>query len=128
MPGFTDVTKVIEADWWAEEEEAEIRRFAYGDRKFLTGKYVETCEELGIEPQEAGVRGELLETMNNLTILRAVVRWTGPDGEEVEVTMESVRALDERDGDFILAEIQAFNEAMGEDERETFRGAGGTGA
>ena len=64
----------------------------------------------------------------NLAILDlGIVRWTlkGPDGKIVPPTKKWIYALDERSGDFILGEINAFNPRRSAEAQENFRAESG---
>lgn len=145
MPKFTDVTQRIQAEWWADDEWVEIRKFGYVDRKYLAVVYVQLVDRLreeGILPprpesEEAYQKQleamptppELVAEFNAHTIRQGVRRWTDEHGVMQPVTLEAVRMLSDQDGDFILEAINALNPRRSEEELATFPdGSGDRGA
>jgi hypothetical protein len=143
MPGFRSETRVIQAPWWAEEEKAEIRTLAYVDRKYLAAVYAQEVARLrdeGVLPPKPESETEEQKQLRMMkvppqlyaeiqvhTIIRAVRWWTDAEGVRQPVTMEMARLLEDRDGDFILEEIQALSPRRSEEEWATFPGAAGDG-
>ena len=109
-----DEVKVIRASWWDDGEEVTIRRFSYGDRTRISTASNRMERERDADGQ---LTGKMLVTLDlealNLTmLLRGIASWTlkGPDGKALPVTREWIERLRNEDGEFILAEIEAFNE------------------
>ena len=141
MPGFNSETEVIQAPWWAEKEEAEIRTLAYVDRKYLAAVYAQEVARLrdeGVLPpkpkseeEEAKqlrmlkVPPELYAEIQAHTIIRGVRWWTDAEGVRQPVTMELARMLEDRDGDYILEKIEALSPRQSEEELATFPGDAG---
>ena len=141
MPGFSSETKVVQAEWWAEEEKVEIRTLAYMDRKYLAAVYAQAVERLrdeGVLPPKPDddteatrqlktmkVPPELYAEIQAHTILRGVRWWTDADGVRQPVTMEMAEMLEDRDGDFLMEEIQALSPKRTEEELATFPGEPG---
>jgi len=130
MPRFVNDTEhtTIQAEWWGGDEVCVIRRFNYGDRQYLAGQTV----QVGIRPgedEDDTIADVAIERMNLAILERGIVSWTGPDGQGLPVTAELIEALDERDAEFILEEINALNpwRRRTAEEQATFRGAGGGG-
>lgn len=133
MPKFVGKgeTKTIAAEWWAKEDDGtarewvEIRRFGYGDRQRL----VDAALKAGLVAAPGGgdelALSEVTLGALNLEILTlGIKRWTDDQGAIVPVTAEAIRALDEGDAEFILAEINTFNpqKARSAAEQANFRG------
>lgn len=132
--------KVIQADWWDEDETVTIRRFGYGDRQYLSGKTMQA--RLSPQGLQEAQKGELagldmemsIEEMNLAVLERGIVRWTLQRDDESDVVAPLNRAwiekLTEEDAEFILAEINAFNPSQRrtEEEQASFRGGAGDGA
>lgn len=118
-------TKVIQADWWDEDEHVVIRRFTWGDRQEL----IQAVIDVDIIDRSKFRIGEMQIGRMNLRIMELGIKsWTlkGPEGTVVPPTRKWISQLDERTGDFILREINAFNPRRGRsaEEQESFRGDG----
>jgi hypothetical protein len=138
MPSFVNSSdenyKVIHADWWAKRDDGApleictIKKFSYGDRQYLAARTV----RVGVAPGggAADADAEVLIGEMNLAILkRGIVRWTDPKGRPVPITVAQVEALEERDAEFILQEINDFNprKTRSPEEQDKFRGGTGNG-
>ena len=121
MPRFvsTDDTLDIHAEWWAEKETATIRRFNYGDRRYLAAQTM----KVGSKPGEAGISELQIERMNLAILERGLVRWTDEDGKRATLSPKTIKALESRDAEFMLAEINEFNreEERTPEEQDDFR-------
>lgn len=121
MPRFvsTDDTLEIHAEWWAEKETATIRRFSYGDRRWLSGQTM----KVGSKPGDERITELQIERMNLAILERGLVRWTDEDGKKVTVSPKRIKALESRCAAFILREINEFNreEVRTDEEQDEFR-------
>jgi hypothetical protein len=130
MPRFIiDETKEIQAPWWDEDETVVIKKFSYGDRQKLAGSAVRIdLVDSGNGKPEA-LTDVQVATMNLAILELAIVDWTfrhPTTGKKIPVRRQWIEALSEEDGDFILAEINAYNprRKRSKEEQASFRGAG----
>lgn len=137
MSRFTtrEDTKVIQAPWWDEDEQVVIRRFTWGDRQKLTQAVIEIDIIIdGSKPRIDEVQtGHMNIGRMNVRIMELGIKsWTfrGPGGKIVPLTRKWISQLDDKTGDYILREINAFNprRIRSAEEQASFRGAGGDGA
>jgi len=118
---------VIHADWWPDGDEVVIVERTWGARQRLSQKML--AGDTGIKLRDLeGKRGKdaLMDKELRLDIyqpeamLLSIESWTlkYPDGQPVPVTLETIGALSEQDGDFIMEAIQELNPvAATEDEK-----------
>jgi len=113
MPRFVvDETKVIHAEWWDEDETVTIKRFTFGDRQ----KLAQVAYKVGlVNPNDGGgaqMSADIAIGEMNLAILEiGILAWTlkGPEGKVMALRRAWIEALQDEDGNFILAEINAYN-------------------
>lgn len=121
MPRFvsTDDTLEIHAEWWAEKETATIRRFSYGDRRWLSGQTM----KVGSKPGDERITELQIERMNLAILERGLVRWTDEDGKRATLSPKKIKLLESRCAEFILEQINEFNreEERAPEEQDTFR-------
>ena len=135
MGRFVSGTKVVRADWWDEGEEVVIRKLDYGRRKAIQRASTR------IVPGADGGREIVYDLvgMDEEILVQGVVSWTfGEDdgrpttddgeGQRVRVNRASLKRLDERDAEYILSEINAYNPRRSKEEQASFRGEAGDGA
>jgi len=126
MSRFVEGTKVVRAEWWDEGEEVVIRKLNYGQRKAIHRASTST------RPGPDGSREIVydLVAMDEEILVQGVVSWTLRDeaGKMPAVRRESLQRLDERDAEFILNEIHAYNPRRTAEEQRSFRGEAGGGA
>jgi len=125
-------TKTIRAEWWEEGEEVAIRRFSYGDRQAIMQACTSMRPEVGEDGEPTGARivTQDLAALNLEMLCRGIARWTfvGENGKLALVRKHWIEQLENRDGEFILAEIEAYNRGRDEEGQASFRGAAGGGA
>lgn len=129
MPRFVTAadTKEIRAPWWDTDETVTIKKLTYGDRQTIQ----KASARMSVTAE--GSFDEIALGDVNLVIMEVgVVSWTfvRPEtGKPVPCTRRWFERLTEEDGDFILAEINAFNPPPRRTEAEVdeFRDAGGDG-
>lgn len=117
--------KTIHAPWWDEDEEVVIKRLSYGDRQVLAGEA--TKVDLAAD---GGRMTEVQVGKMNLAVLRmGIASWTlkGPDGTMPPVNGQWIYRLQDRDAEFILGEINAYNPRRSADEQAGFRAEAGDG-
>jgi hypothetical protein len=125
MPRFVgkDEAETVRAPWWAEREHAVIRRFGYGGRQRLIDAAVKADLVKGDGGQDEISLSEIAVGVMNLVILElGLASWTDADGSRVPVTRAAIEALEERDAEYLLAEINRLNtpEARPAEEQASF--------
>jgi len=115
-------TRIIQADWWDEDEQVVIRRFTWGDRQELIQAAIDT----DIVDGQPRINEMQLGRMNLRIMELGIKSWTlkGPEGKVVPPSRNWIYRLDEETGNFILREINAFNPRRGRsaEEQISFRG------
>lgn len=128
MPRFisTDDTLEIHAEWWEEKETATIRRFSYGDRRWLSGQTI----RVGSKPGDEQITELQIERMNLAILERGLVRWTDEEGNRATLSPKTIGALTSSDAEFILEQINELNreEERAPEEQDAFRDESGSGA
>ena len=128
MNKFAEETKTIRADGWDDDEEVVIKMFTYHDRQQLMSRFINVHPQMEIG-ESASYKIDL-GAMNLAILELGIVSWTfkGEDGKVVPCTKKWIHKLRPDTGDFILAEINAFNRRRSAAEQESFRGDGGDGS
>ncbi|MEA1998240.1 MAG: hypothetical protein U9N61_02790 [Euryarchaeota archaeon] len=103
-------TKEIQADWWDEDEKVVIKKLSYGDRQRLDAAAIGDLDANEANKGKAKVRMDLYE-MQIIKLLFGIHSWTFKDqkGKDAPVSREYIHALNEKDGNFIEAAIDAYN-------------------
>ena len=121
MPRTATEIREIHADWWAEGEVCVIKRLAFADRtrmNMMLYRRVGREQVQAIRDGGAEMPEEAMQDIFMARLVVGIVSMTDPDGQPLEVTPEIVAALDDRDAQFILDEINALNPQLVETEAE----------
>jgi len=125
MPSFVDAseTKTIQAPWWGKKEQVVIRRFGFGERQRIMG----ASWRLGLTEKGETISEKDLGLMNLTVMEEGIVSWTDGKGDGLPVTLAAIKKLDDRDGDYILGEVNELNSrrVRSPEEQEKFRGGAG---
>jgi hypothetical protein len=120
MGRFVEASEVreVRAGHWDEGETVTIKRFSFGDRQFLMGAAMGDSARLHKGDVAVSVD---IEHMNLAILERGIARWTlkRADGSVAPLNKESIASLTERDAEFILGEIQAYNPSRDEDSKNS---------
>jgi len=120
-------TKVIEADWWDDDEQVTIRKWSIAQRDALNEHIINiTGASTDDDVTQMQIKAAQVPVLN-----AGIKSWTFKDesGKRVLPSPENLGRLAPRDADFIANEIWAFNRRE-EDELESFpdeSDAGGEG-
>lgn len=118
MGRFVESSEVREAraEWWDPGETVTVKRFSFGDRQALMAAAMGDSARL--QKGDVSVRVDVGQ-MNLAILERGIARWTlkRADGSVAPLNKESIASLTEKDAEFILGEIQAYNPSRDEDSK-----------
>ena len=124
MPKYANEKEVeiIHAPWWAEGEEAALRRLSYGEDQAMMKAVSQVDRAAGL------VTVDYAEY--RVKVMARCIVWTkdGPKASKRKLSEADVRSLIGPDGEFIWKQVEALNERRDAAAQANFRGAPGDGA
>ena len=125
MPRFVDATKVIRAYWWDEGEEVVIRKFSYMNRQRVAQRSAQATQVNG----ETIVKIDRAE-MHLAMLEEGIVSWTfkRANGKRMPLRRSALEKLSFEDAEFIVEQIEQYNEKRSDEAQGRFRPEPGDGA
>jgi len=125
MPRFVSETKEIRAEWWDADEHAVIRKFSYMNRQRVSSRAAQ-ARKVGEDTVVVIDRAEMHLAM----LEEGIASWTlkKENGKAMPLRRSALEKLSFEDAEFIVEEIEKFNEKRTPEEQGSFRDGAGDGA
>ena len=107
-------TKEIKAEWWDDGEAVTIKRFTWGEEQRLEAALLMGGAQIGLSNAAEAKIGATFDLAGQamLKMELGIVSWTFKDaaGTAHQLNRDMISKLDTRDGNFIIAEIDKYNQ------------------